>query len=147
MHPTQFRFDALLKHPLADSHLEFHWAPCHDSKVLLLHSRGHTLLMWCWLASLTCCGGREPYMPLQEDRSLRQCWRWTAPASGRCHHSLRRREYSSGQWISTVTQRIWAVAAIVQGGRNVQELTYRAHTNGGWTYTRSHTQTSTRNLH
>lgn len=108
MHPTQFRFDTVLKHPLADSHLEFHWAPCHDSKVLFLHSQGHTLLMWSWLASLTCCVGREPYMPLQEDRSLRQCWRWTAPASGRCHRSLRRREYSSGHWISTVPQRIWA---------------------------------------
>lgn len=99
MYPTQFRSDALLKHPLADSHLDFHWAPRHDSEVLSLHSRGHTLLMWCRLASLTCCGGREPYMPLQEDRSPRRCWRWTAPASGRCHRSLWRTEYSSGHWI------------------------------------------------
>lgn len=73
--------------------------------MLLLNSRGHTLLMWCWLASLTCCGGREPCMPLRGDRSPRRCWRWTAPASGRCHHSLQRKQHSSDHRICTFLEK------------------------------------------
>lgn len=140
MRPTQFGFDALLKHPPADSHLEFHRAPCHDSKVLFLHSRGHTLLMWCWLASLTCCGGREPYMPLQEDRSLRQCWRWTAPASGKCHHSLQK-EKNTVQAIEFVLWHkrygLWSI----REKETDQESKYWAHTNDKWTLKNCHIHT------
>lgn len=149
MHPAQFRFDTMLKHPLADSYLKFHWTQCHDSKVLFLHSQGHSLLMWRWLASLTCCGGREPYMPLQEDRSLRQCWRWTAPASGRCHHSLRRREHSSRPLKFCDDTKDMSCSCDWAGRKEMHyELTYRTDTNG-WmeAHTQSHTQTSTHNLH